>query len=185
MSQYDKKLTNPKDSIGEKKLPLHLVPDTLSIMACPSFLEGALKYGQFNWRIYGVKLSIYISALERHLKKFKNGEDRDPRTLVHHLSSVIACAAIILDAEACKMLTDDRPPHHPTAELIDGMMEHIAFLKELYADQHPHQNTHEDSLWAPESNHPNITKSITPPKRQRSSEQPETKPGERLRKPGL
>ncbi|KKM76136.1 hypothetical protein LCGC14_1383150 [marine sediment metagenome] len=170
MKDYDKKLTNPKDAIGSKKLPLHLVPDTLTIMACPSFLEGALKYGQFNWRVYGVRLSIYISALERHLKKYKNGEDRDPKTLVHHLSSVIACAAIILDAEACKMLTDDRPPHHPTSELIDGMMDHIAYLKDMYKDQHPHQNTHEDSLWAPEKDHPNITKSITPARKLKNSE---------------
>jgi len=169
MKDYDKKLTNPKDAIGSKKLPLHLVPDTLSIMACPSFLEGALKYGQFNWRIFGVRLSIYLSALERHLKKYKNGEDRDPQTLVHHLSSVIACAAIILDAEACKMLEDDRPPHHPTSELIDGMMDHIAYLKDLYKDQNPHQNTHKDSLWAPEKVHPNITKSITPPRKPRNS----------------
>ena len=147
--QYDKKLTNPKDAIGSKKLPLHLVPDTLTIMACPSFLEGSLKYGQFNWRVYGVRLSVYISALERHLKKYKNGEDRDPNTLVHHLSSVIACSAIILDAEGCDMLTDDRPPLHPTAELIDGMVEHVAYLKELYKDQHPHQNTQADSKWKP------------------------------------
>jgi len=179
MKDYDTKLTNPKDAIGSKKLPLHLVPDTLSIMACPSFLEGALKYGQFNWRIFGVRLSIYISALERHLKKYKNGEDRDPKTLVHHLSSVIACAAIILDAEACKMLKDDRPPHHPTSELIDGMMEHIAYLKDMYKDQHPHQNTHEDSLWAPEKDHPSITESITPAKKPRSRGRREIRRGVR------
>ena len=184
MTQYDKKLTNPKDSIGSKKLPLHLVPDTLSIMACPSFLEGALKYGQFNWRIYGVKLSIYISALERHLKKYKNGEERDPRTLVHHMSSVIACAAIILDAEACGMLNDDRPPRHPTSEMIDGMMDHIAFLKELYKDQHPHQNTHEDSIWLPENLQPPITKSITPAKKPSFSERLATKHAEKPLKPG-
>jgi hypothetical protein len=107
------KPTNPKDIIGSGKLPLGLVPDTLLTEAAIAFLEGASKYGRYNWRIAGVRTSIYREAMQRHMIKWWNGEDRDPKTRVKHLASVIACAGILLDAELCGKLTDDRPPRAP------------------------------------------------------------------------
>ena len=176
---YDTKATNPKDDIGGKKLPLDLVPDSLICYAAMSFLEGALKYGKFNWRIAGVRASIYIAAMRRHLAKFVAGEWADPVTRVPHLASVIACSGIILDAQLCGKLVDDRPPMHPTAKLIDGMIGHIDHLKQLFDGHDPHQNTIEDSIWVPESNPTSITVNITEPPKLRNSVPPETKPGER------
>jgi hypothetical protein len=69
------KLTNPKDAIGSSKVPLHLVPETMRAYAAVAFLEGALKYGTANWRVAGVRTSIYYSALQRHLSKWWNGEE--------------------------------------------------------------------------------------------------------------
>lgn len=138
------KPTNPKDAIGSTKLPVHLVPDTLIAFASLAFLEGALKYGKYNWRVAGVRMSIYLDAFERHRMKFANGEWADQTTGVPHLASMIACLGIILDAKTCGKLTDDRPPRAPVSELIDDSVALIAHLQKLFADHTPHQNTIED-----------------------------------------
>lgn len=143
--EYDTKATNPKDAIGGKKLPMHLIPGSAKAAMAMAFLEGALKYGKYNWRIAGVRTSIYIDSLERHLEKFKNGEDRDASTRVQHLASIMACCGIMIDAEVCGMLTDDRPPRAPVSEYIDSLVEHVAHLQELFAGHDPHQYTIEDT----------------------------------------
>lgn len=141
----DVKPTNPKDVIGSTKLPMSLVPDTIEMYASLAYLEGALKYGRYNWRIAGVRASIYRDALRRHLAKWWNGEDCDPTTGVPHLASVIACAGIILDAGLCDKLEDDRPPASPEmSKEIDALAVDVEFLKEHFKDHHPHQYTIED-----------------------------------------
>jgi hypothetical protein len=137
----DSKPTNPKDAIGSDKLPLHLVPSVLNIYASLAFLEGAVKYGKANWRVAGARMSIYIDAIERHLAKLKDGEWADEKTGVPHLSSMLACIGIILDAKLVGKLTDDRPPVAPTADLIAALEVHVPLLKALFKDHHPHQHT--------------------------------------------
>jgi hypothetical protein len=157
---YDQKPTNPKDVIGSRKLPVHLVPDSVTVYAALAFLEGALKYGRFNWRISGVRFMIYTDAIERHLKKLKNGEWADPVTRVPHLASIIACAGIILDAKDCGKLNDDRPPVHPTSEIIDGLTSHVEHLKDLFAEHKPYQYTIEDSVYGNERTDPGILRQV-------------------------
>jgi hypothetical protein len=140
----DKKPTNtdnPKDAIGQTKLPLDLVPDTAIAELATAFLEGASKYGRFNWRVKGVRASIYVSALKRHLAKWYNGENKDKKTKVNHLASVMACAAIILDAEVCGKLNDDRPPMAPASEHIDGLADTVKHIAKLFEDENPYQYT--------------------------------------------
>lgn len=139
------KPTNPKDIIGSGKLPLGLVPDTIAVQVALAFLEGALKYGRYNWRIAGVRASIYREALDRHLMRWWNGQDVDPKTRVKHLASIIACAGILLDAELCGKLEDDRPPAAPIWELIDEQEEIVAHLKEVFKDHNPKQYTIADT----------------------------------------
>jgi hypothetical protein len=135
------KPTNPKDIVGSGKLPLELVPDTAGVYMALAFLEGALKYGRFNWRVAGVRASIYAAAARRHLSKWWNGEDCDPATHVHHLASVMACCTIILDADLVGKLTDDRPPKADLGKLIDSLDATVGHLKRLYADRDPKQYT--------------------------------------------
>lgn len=181
----EKKDTNPKDAIGATKLPLHLIPGSAKAYLSLALLEGALKYGKYNWRIAGVRASIYLDALERHLEKWKNGEETDPLTGVPHLASVMACSAIILDARACGMLTDDRPPRAPVAEIIDAMAPIVRYLQDLYKDESPHQNTIEDSVWVSEKEAKPTTISTTAQRKPRSNEQPVIRLGRMLKRMGL
>lgn len=140
----DTKLTNPKDDIGMTKVPMHLIPGSAKAYLAMAFLEGALKYGKYNWRVAGVRASIYLDAMERHLEKFKGGDWCDPITRVPHLASIMACCAIILDAEHVGKLTDDRPPLADMEELFESLVGDVAELKELFKGHSPHQNTIED-----------------------------------------
>lgn len=142
----DAKPTNPKDMVAVTKLPLHLVPSTISAYAALAFAEGAAKYGAYNWRAAGVRASVYKSALQRHLEKWWNGEWADPATGVPHLASVIACAGILLDADLVDKLTDDRPPPAPVSGLIDGMGADVRRIYEMFADRDPHHWTIGDAV---------------------------------------
>jgi len=133
------KPTNPKDRVGAKKLPLDLVPSTIVTHAALAYLEGALKYGAYNWRVAGVRASIYKAALERHLDKWWNGEWADPDTGVPHLASVIACAGIILDANHVGKLNDDRPPKTELGAHIQELEKVVAHLQEMFKDHNPVQ----------------------------------------------
>lgn len=136
------KPSNPKDVIGSTKLPLSLVPDTIEVEVALAYLEGALKYGRYNWRVAGVRASIYNDALKRHQKKWWNGENADKGTRVKHLASLIACAGILLDAELCGKLEDDRPPPNPgLIEAIDAATDRVKHLKEMFKDHNPKQWT--------------------------------------------
>ena len=178
----DKKPTNPKDAIGSGKLPMHLIPGSAKAYLALAFLEGALKYGKYNWRIAGVRSSIYLDAMERHYEKWKNGEETDLLTGVPHLASIMACCAIILDARIVGKLTDDRPPTAPVSKLIDDLAPAVRHLQELFRDESPHQNTIEDSTWESENDPKLTTISITELKRLRSSAQRATRHVVRLRK---
>jgi hypothetical protein len=137
--------TNPKDAIGMTKVPMHLIPGSAKAYLAMAFAEGALKYGKYNWRIAGVRSSIYLDAMERHMEKYKNGESIDQKTLVPHLASVMACCAIILDADLVGKLNDDRPPRADVSNLLDNLAEHVAHLKDVFKDESPHQYTIDDS----------------------------------------
>lgn len=135
------KSSNPKEAFGDAKMPMDLLPDTATVQFNLAFLEGALKYGQYNWRVAGVKVSTYVRAARRHLSKFWNGKDVDPVTLVHELASVGACCAIMLDAIACGKLTDDRPPHADMERALADAAKVAAHLKQLFKDHSPPQYT--------------------------------------------
>ncbi len=137
---------NPKDAIGMNKLPLGLVPDTALAIFSLAFLEGATKYGRFNWRAVGVRSSIYHDALRRHIASWWNGEDTDPATGVPHLANAAACIAIILDAQAVEKLNDDRPPRAPVGSLLRQLASDVPRIKALFADANPPQLTINDPL---------------------------------------
>lgn len=131
------KASNPKQAFGDLKAQLGLVPDTLTYFAAAAFFEGASKYGAYNWRVAGVRASTYKAAAERHLKKWFNGEEVDPVTGVPHLANAIACLGIIVDAEACGKLEDDRPPALDLGTVEARVAAIQAGLREQHKDKSP------------------------------------------------
>ena len=139
---------NPKDFLAARKLPLNIVPDSISVLASLGFLEGAHKYGQYNWRAKPVKMSVYLSAIRRHIVKLNAGEDCDSKTKIPHISYILCCASIIGDAQLCGTLIDDRPPSN--MRLVDFIDEEgpnfIDALAKLFAAENPHQYTIADDV---------------------------------------
>lgn len=115
------KPTNPKDAIGSGKLPLHLVPAIATAGESLALMWGAMNYGRANWRDAGVRYTIYTDAIERHLGKLKEGQDWDSESGLHHLWHIRACTAILLDADAVGMLTDDRVKSEAAIRALDAL----------------------------------------------------------------
>lgn len=139
------KLSNPKDALGSKKLPLDLIPFTALVHQVLAHLAGACKYGKWNWRKAGVRSSIYTAACMRHIKRYEEGEDLDPETRVHNLGHAIACLNIVLDSKESGMLTDDRPPSTPDiSKKQDWANAETERIQELYKDRDPRHWTIED-----------------------------------------
>lgn len=138
--------SNPKDIMGSNRIDLSLVSTAAMAEEALAMTEGAVKYGLYNYRIVGVKSRVYISAALRHLFRYLAGEDRDPKTGVHHLGSVRACVGIILDAQAQGKLIDNRPPAQPAlSQLLDALEARVSTLKEVFKDFSPRHYTIEDT----------------------------------------
>lgn len=150
INKVDVKPTNPKDAIAGSKLDYTCIPDTLKMYVATAFMEGALKYGKFNWRHAGVRASVYISALQRHLDKWVAGEEVDPETGVKHLANAMACLGILMDAQAHDKLTDDRPEpsEHSFRVLKEQALAQVA-LKTQFAEHNPKHYTRENAWCAP------------------------------------
>jgi hypothetical protein len=101
--------TNPKDLVGRLKPPMHLIPPVANVLESLVFGLGEVKYGPYNWRSHSVAASVYVSALYRHVAAWFDGEESDPESGMSHLAHARACIAIILDAQSCGKLVDDRP----------------------------------------------------------------------------
>lgn len=110
---------NPKQRMGDRKIPLHLVPPALMLGAGRALREGAVKYGPYNWRTSKVEMLTYLGALMRHAAAILDGEDVDPESTTGklHLDGIAACCAILLDAFEGGFLIDNRPPKGPGARL--------------------------------------------------------------------
>lgn len=122
---------NPKDGIGATKMPLHLWPEVASALGCLGLLDGALKYGRNNWRDAGVRASIYVDAIRRHLSKWWEGEDIDPDSGLPHEAHMLASLAILVDAKAAGLLHDDRNKKgEGFITAIEELTPHVARLQQ-------------------------------------------------------
>lgn len=131
------KATNPKDVIADNKVSLWLLSPVAKAQWALAQFAGMLKYGTWNWRIAGVRASVYLSAMQRHMDAYMSGEDADPTDGSHHLGNVMACAAILLDAAAAGTLTDDRPPSVDIRATYAAIEKQMSALRVKYADKAP------------------------------------------------
>ncbi len=63
--------TNPKDTVGTKKWRQYCtVPTTIIWELGVAMLEGARKYGRHNYRVAGVRASVYFYGAKGHIAQW-------------------------------------------------------------------------------------------------------------------
>lgn len=124
--------TNPKDAAGVRKWrQFFAIPYRVMWEIGVAMLEGAMKYGRFNYRVTGVQASIYIDAARGHIDSWCEGQDIDPDSKLNHITKAITSLIVLRDGMIEGNFIDDRAPKHEsfdahTAELqgiVDGMMD--------------------------------------------------------------
>lgn len=128
----DTKESNPKDRAASTRLDFSVWPETASAYGALAMTEGDYKYGAYNYRVSGVRASVYISALRRHIAKWYNGEWADPHTKVPHLANALACIGVLIDAHECDALVDDRPPVCDMGGLLADFEAIVHHLQSIY-----------------------------------------------------
>ena len=113
------KETNPKDAVGVKKSPQSVIPRGVVQELGLAMLEGARKYGRHNYRVAGVRASVYYDAAYRHMDAWWEGEDIDPDSGMSHVIKAIATLTVLRDAMVNEMWTDDRPPPLPAGWMTE------------------------------------------------------------------
>jgi len=106
------KPSNPKDAVGSKKARwFSYIPLRVLVGVGIAMLEGALKYGRHNYRVAGIRGSVYVDAVVcGHLVPWMEGEDIDPDSGRHHIDKAIASLVVLRDGMLEGNWTDDRPP---------------------------------------------------------------------------
>lgn len=113
--------TDPKAAFGNAKPGLSSIPPTALFHLGRAMDTGRAKYGHMNWRENPVNTLTYVDALFRHAAVYLDGENKDPESGLHPLAHVMACCAIILDAEAQGTLVDNRPTEGTCRKTIETL----------------------------------------------------------------
>lgn len=129
--------TNPKDAVGIKKAPSSVVPRAVVQETGLAMLEGALKYGRHNYRVAGVRASVYFDAANRHLDLWWEGQDIDPDSGLPHITKAIACLTVIRDAVMNDKWVDDRPPPMKNQGWLAELNKRAAELIERFPNPKP------------------------------------------------
>jgi len=134
--------TNPKDAVGVKKWRQYCtVPTTIIWELGVAMLEGARKYGRHNYRVAGVRASVYIDAAKGHIDQWWEGEDLDDESKLNHIIKAMASLAVLRDAMIQDKWVDDRPPKTDLVKLrkelqetVDGIFERIPIAMDAYLE---------------------------------------------------
>lgn len=128
--------TNPKDAVGISKVPFSTISAQVLGELGLAMLEGALKYGRHNYRVSGVRASVYYDAALRHLLAWWEGQDIDPDSGLPHVVKAIACLAVVRDSQIQGNWVDDRPPKTP-GDWVRELNERAKQLLEKYPNPVP------------------------------------------------
>ena len=138
------KPSNPKDLVGVLKVPMSTVSAPVMAEVALGMLEGACKYGRHNYRMVGVRSSVYYDAAMRHLMAWWEGQDTDPASGLHHVTKAITSLVVLRDAMLHGMCDDDRPPRLAT-DFIDAMNKQAAAIIERLKKEKPKHYTIKDA----------------------------------------
>ena len=107
---FEVKDINPKDAVGTGKVPMSCVPAPVLMELALAMLEGSRKYGRHNYRVSGVRASVYYDAVMRHCMAWWEGEDIVSDSQLSHITKAIAGLVVIRDSMMTNTWVDDRPP---------------------------------------------------------------------------
>jgi hypothetical protein len=127
--------SNPKDAVGIRKVPFSCLSMPVMAEVAVAMLEGARKYGRHNYRVIGVRASVYYDAAFRHLMASWEGENTDPDSGLDHITKAIATLMVLRDAKIRGKCVDDRPPG--TAGFVKAVNELAAQQCDRYPDAKP------------------------------------------------
>lgn len=139
----DGKQSNPKDLVGSRKTPLSTLPFRVLWRVGLAMLEGMCKYGRHNYRIAGVRASVYFDGLQRHIGAWWEGEDIDPDSGFHHIDKAIADLMVLRDSMLMGNWCDDRPPS--SREDFVRLHAEAARIVEQHKDKKPRHFTIADT----------------------------------------
>lgn len=134
------KPSNPKGILSAAKAPMSCVPAVVMAEIGVAMLEGAAKYGRYNYRVSGVRAAVYYDATMRHLMAWWEGQDTDPDSGLSHITKAITSLVVLRDAMIQGMVEDDRPPRSP--EFYDELNALSANILGRHADNYPIHYTH-------------------------------------------
>ena len=112
---------DPKAAYGKRKPSMFAVPPVALVLLGEAMKTGMDKYGLFNWRGTEVKSSVYYDAIMRHLMEWRDGEMLDAESGLHPLAHVMACCAILIDAQEQDTLFDDRSVSGKARSVIESL----------------------------------------------------------------
>lgn len=138
------KPSNPKDIVGVRKAPMSTVSAPVLAEIGVGMLEGAAKYGRHNYRIVGVRSSVYYDATMRHLMSWWEGEDIDPESGMSHITKAITSLVVLRDAQIQGTVTDDRAPR--SAEFYPALNKLAGEIIDRHADKSPRHYTINDEV---------------------------------------
>ncbi|MCK1741362.1 hypothetical protein IVA80_10920 [Bradyrhizobium sp. 139] len=128
------KPSNPKDAFGIRKVPVSPIPAPVLGEVGLAMMEGALKYGRHNYRVIGVRASVYYDAvMSRHMPAWWEGQDNDPDSGLSHVTKAIASLVVLRDAMMRGNWEDDRPPRSDDKWIEELNAKAVALL-EKYPD---------------------------------------------------
>jgi len=121
------KETNPKDALGIRKVSIHAVPMQVIAELGLAMMEGGRKYGTHNYRKAGVRASVYIDALFRHVfLQWWEGEDIDIDSNLNHITKAIATLVVLRDSMLMDNWIDDRPIRNPANSQLSKQFNELA-----------------------------------------------------------
>lgn len=126
---------NPKQAYGDKKPALAQLPLVGMIAQSLAHMDGDYKYGFRNWRRDPVEAITYVNAAFRHLMLWAEGDEDARDTGVPNLGAVMACCAILLDAQANGTLIDNRSKSPAACDALHDAEKNVAHLKKLALDR--------------------------------------------------
>ena len=145
-----------KAAFGDDKAPFFGIPWSAVAWLGNVMGGGGYKYGLYNYRNTRIAASTYHDAIMRHFMLWADGEDADPVYTVNewgnidysippgsgapHLAHIMACCALLLDAQEEGMLDDDRNKTGHMRRLLDQSKAKFKTFRKAY-DRYKDQRT--------------------------------------------